>query len=87
MEYDIVGWIFGILHVFTIMWIIAGNVIHFVFCIKCFKVKKKCNNRNCHWRHFCEKYDDTRELFNFRIKLLKKRITEMQSAIDAVVGE
>ena len=87
MGYTIVGWIGGILHFLTILWIIVGNAMHFVYWLKCLKVGKKCYNQSCRWRYFCVKYDNAGEFFSFRIHFLRKQITEMQSAIDSVVGE
>ncbi len=86
MGYTIVGWIGGILQFLTIVWIIVGNAMHFVYWLKRLNVKKKCNNQSCRRKHFCVKHDNTRELFSFRIHLLRKQIIERQSAIDAVVG-
>ena len=50
-------WLFIIFFVGFIAVTIAFNTAHAMYFIKCFKIKK-CSNKNCHFKEFCDKYED-----------------------------
>lgn len=59
MLHTVVVWFISALFILNIVFIIAANFIRFGFWFKCRKVNKICNNRECPYRHYCEKYKET----------------------------
>lgn len=58
---------------------IVGNVVRFIMWIKCYRVKE-CDNRNCHWARYCDKYHRgiTEEELDELEKLLEERRRELK---------
>lgn len=74
----VLGWIGGVLSFMGFLWLIVGNILRFVYWIKCLKIEKPCKNMDCRFRHLCDKYDNKKEILELRIKLLQKKIKEME---------
>ena len=52
-------WFISILVVLNIGYIVVGNIIRLGYWIKCIEKKKTCNNRECLYRYYCEKYKES----------------------------
>ena len=71
---SIIGWIGGILMIVNVGGMLIVNVIRLIKAIKCRNVKGMCENMECKTRCMCSKYDNTKEMLEFRIEVLKKQI-------------
>lgn len=78
---ELIELIFEITLSLILIVIAVGDIIGLIMFFKCFK-KARCDNGNCHLRHFCYKYqmtitqedlDQLDELLNEKRKELEKK--------------
>jgi len=74
MVETVAGWIFGILAILFVAGTVVWNITRLIKVIHCRKVTYPCKNVQCIWRNSCDKYDETMELLNFRIEILRQQI-------------
>lgn len=66
-------WIINILFILAALFVVVGNIIRFIYWIKCLKKQYPCYNKKCFYKDYCRKYIElyTQDEVNKIVKLLE----------------